>query len=190
MNQEQNKLVVALVQSVVALEKAEVKFDTSSKAIIALFEELLGSGDVTKALKEKALVVYGEMVVVVKGVADIKTTTEKRIVSVLDTVLIHYSLGLRMRVSAIAFTDLQRVCELVEGGNLSKSQLTKAHKQNEADKDYEKAIKDLIVIGAYKKLVGTVDYSMLDEDTVTLVKALSKDDLKGLQGLVKVQLGA
>ena len=189
MTEVQNKLVVTLVKSVVALEKAEKKFDTSSKAIISLFTELV-DGQTEGTLKAKALLVHTEMVTIIDGTKDLAEHTSKRIVAVVDTVDKHFQLGLKMRVEAIPFTDIQRVVDLVDNKFLTKSQVDKADKTNKEDTDYSKAIKDLITVGAYKQLVGNVDYSMLSDELVTTVKALSKDDIKGLAGLCKVQAGA
>ncbi len=188
MNEAQSKLVVGLVKSVVALEKAEKKFDTSSKAIIALFVELTEAQE-EGTLKAKAKLVHSDMSAVVTDMKDVAEHTSKRIIKVIDTVAKYHEQGLKLRTTAIPFTLIGQIVELLDGKFITKSQVDKTSKISD-DVKYTKALKDLVVAGAYKELVGSVDFSMLDEDTVTLVKGLSKDSLKGLQGLVRVQLGA
>ena len=188
MTDTQSKLVVGLVASVVALEKAEKKFDTSSKAIISLFVELV-EAQTKGTLKVKAKVVHEEMTAVVGTVDGVSDSTIKRIITVIDTVAKYHQQGLKLRTTAIPFTLIQQVVELLDGKFITKSQVDKTA-QLKDDVKYAKALKDICTAGAYKELVGSVDYSMLDEDTVTLVKGLTKDSLKGLQGLVRVQLGA
>ena len=185
----QKKKISLLVDSVVALEKAEVVFDSSSKAIIDLYHELLADKDIKGTLKEKNSLVFSLMMNELgKHEAKLSDHVYKRVVDVCKTVHKYISLGVILKVNLIPFTLISKVTKLLDKKAITKKQIANAHKKE--DTKYKEALENLCIAGDYKLLVGSVDYSMLDDETVTLVKALDEASLKGLQGLVKVQLGA
>jgi len=119
-----------------------------------------------------------------KGLSD---TLFKRASGVVNTISDAIAKGVLLKTGLIPFTLIQRVVKFVVEGNISKKELTALSKVE--DEKYLKACQDLCTKGDYKALVGSVDYSMLDEGLVTTVKGLDKEALKGMQGLLKVVLG-
>lgn len=189
LSKQQRELVVSLVGSVVALEEAEKVFDTSSKSIITMFKEVYATVDkVEGTAKVRASLVAIELIKVVESVYDVPTTVISRVKKVITTVEALYLSGITLKVTLIPFTLIQKVVELHSGQYISKSSITKAKKVD--DSEYKKAIEDICTAGAYKELVGAVDYSMLDESLVTLVKELDSSAITGLAGLCKIVVGA
>ena len=127
MTETQSKLVVGLVKSVVALEKAEKKFDTSSKAIIALYVELTEAQE-EGTLKAKAKLVHSDMSTIVTDMKDVAEHTSKRIIKVIDTVAKYHEQGLKLRTTAIPFTLIGQIVELLDGKFITKSQVDKTSK--------------------------------------------------------------
>lgn len=188
LNTTQKATLNTLVSKVVALDKAEKAFDTSSKAIISLYMELVDSIE-KGTLKTKGKEVHDTLTVELKHKeASLDTHIYKRVVSVVDTVALYIAKGVKLKTELIPFTLIAKVTDLLSEGYISKKQVDKQYPKEGAE--YKKGLEDLVTQGSYKKLVGSADYSMLDDDTITLVKSLDTASLKGLSALVKVQMGA
>ena len=186
---EQKSSILTLVKSVVALEKAEIKFDMTSKSIIDLFNDIFSSIPKDKGnFKDKVSATRDILLKEIKELDTLQKSTVTRVNHVINTVANLLLSGLKLKIKEIPFVLVTKVVDLHKDGYLSTKEINKALKKDE--EDYKEALEDLCTKGAYKKLVGSVDFSMLDEDTVTLVKALDKSSLIGLQGLIKVQMGA
>lgn len=189
LNKQQTESIKVLVGSVVALEEAEKVFDTSSKAIIEMFKEVYATVNKSEGTaKVRASLVASELIKVVDSIEDVSASVVGRVKKVITTVEALYLSGITLKVTLIPFTLIMKVVELHSGKFITKSSITTANKVD--DGEYKKAIEDICTAGAYKELVGTVDFSMLDESLVTLVKGLDSSAITGLAGLCKIVKGA
>ena len=189
LSKQQTESIKVLVGSVVALEEAERVFDTSSKAIITMFKEVYATVNKSEGTaKIRAGLVATEIIKVVDSIEDVPSTVVTRVKKVVTTVEALYLSGITLKVTLIPFTLIMKVVELHSGKFISKSSITSANKVEDAM--YKKAIEDICTAGAYKELCGIVDFSMLDEGLVTIVKGLDSKAITGLAGLCKIVKGA
>jgi len=177
-----------VVASIVQLEIAEKVFDTGAKGLISMFDEVFKTIDKSKGnMSVRAKAVESSMLTVLSTM-ELTDSVDARSKLVVSTISNAISNGVLLKTDLIPFTLIQRVVKLVVGGSISKKELTALSKVEDAK--YPKACQDLCTKGDYKALCGSVDFSMLDEGLVDVVKGLDKTSLAGLAGLIKVQVGA
>ena len=188
MSDEQETTLRGLVGTVVALESAEKAFDVSAKSLISVFGEMFEAIDKSKGnMAARAKAVESSMLTFISTI-EMSDGAETRSKGVVTTVSGAISKGIILKTDLIPFTLMQKVIKLVLSGHISKKEITAISKLD--DTKYAKGLQDLCTKGDYKALVGSVDYSMLDEDLITLVQGLDKGALTGLSGLIKVVVGA